>query len=501
VLHALAVTVTGGGSVASQPAGITCGSSCTANFAAGTAVTLTATPAAGQVFSGWGGACSGTAASCVLTLGSAQTVSAGFAPAPAASAWSAPVLVSAGGADAPRVVIDSAGNATAVWLQLESSGVFRRSVWASRRSAGAAWSAPVRLETSESDIAEAELAIDADSGQAMVVWTEHTGGVHDVWARPADASGVWGTAARIDSLDRNVAGLRVAVDPSGRATAVWSQLETNNNWTVWSNRFGGASGWSTAARVANDGETDLAPQLALSGAGEAFVVWTRSRSGVWASRAPSTGVWGTPTRLAEGLIGNTVASPRVVTGANGTAVAVWAQGGVQGGQFMTQLVSKRFAAGAWSATVTPVGDAVASTVLSEPRLAANAQGVVAVAWGRSDNSVLVNQMSAAGSWGTAAVVRPAGGELRSLPAIGIDASGDLFTLWSALNPANARTELAINRHQAGSGWVGASLHQTGDDGTGQPGIAMNARGHAASVWIEVRATGSHVLSRYFTSGR
>lgn len=74
----LNVAVTGSGSVVSSPSGISCGADCTEPYASGTSVTLTATPAAGQVFSGWGGACSGTAA-CRLTIGAATSITANFA--------------------------------------------------------------------------------------------------------------------------------------------------------------------------------------------------------------------------------------------------------------------------------------------------------------------------------------------------------------------------------------------------------------------------------------
>jgi hypothetical protein len=74
---ALSVNVTGSGTVASSPAGINCGSTCSANFAPGTQVTLTAAPASGWSFSGWGGACGGTGA-CNVTMNSAQSVSATF---------------------------------------------------------------------------------------------------------------------------------------------------------------------------------------------------------------------------------------------------------------------------------------------------------------------------------------------------------------------------------------------------------------------------------------
>lgn len=59
ILATLSVTKdgTGDGTVTSVPAGIDCGMTCTADFAQGTVVTLTAVPTTGSTFVGWGGAC------------------------------------------------------------------------------------------------------------------------------------------------------------------------------------------------------------------------------------------------------------------------------------------------------------------------------------------------------------------------------------------------------------------------------------------------------------
>ncbi len=65
------------GTVTSSPSGINCGSACSASFAAGAVVTLTAAPASGSTFTGWSGACSGTG-SCAVTMSAAQSVMASF---------------------------------------------------------------------------------------------------------------------------------------------------------------------------------------------------------------------------------------------------------------------------------------------------------------------------------------------------------------------------------------------------------------------------------------
>jgi phospholipase C len=67
----------GAGTVASNPAGISCPGACAASFAMGTDVTLTATPATNYSFAGWSGGCSGTSA-CSVDMTAAETVTATF---------------------------------------------------------------------------------------------------------------------------------------------------------------------------------------------------------------------------------------------------------------------------------------------------------------------------------------------------------------------------------------------------------------------------------------
>lgn len=73
---------TGSGTVTSAPAGIDCGATCSASFALSSRVTLTATPASGSSFSGWGGSCSGQAATCTVTVIGARNATASFAADP-----------------------------------------------------------------------------------------------------------------------------------------------------------------------------------------------------------------------------------------------------------------------------------------------------------------------------------------------------------------------------------------------------------------------------------
>jgi hypothetical protein len=74
----------GTGTVTSTPSGISCGATCSASFASGTVVSLTAAPDPGSTFAGWSGDCSGTGA-CSVTMDAAKSVSANFNSNPPAA--------------------------------------------------------------------------------------------------------------------------------------------------------------------------------------------------------------------------------------------------------------------------------------------------------------------------------------------------------------------------------------------------------------------------------
>jgi hypothetical protein len=75
--YTLSVITKGPGSISSNSGGISCGSVCSAAYASGTIVTLTATPGNNARFAGWFGGCSGTG-TCTVTVDKAISVTAAF---------------------------------------------------------------------------------------------------------------------------------------------------------------------------------------------------------------------------------------------------------------------------------------------------------------------------------------------------------------------------------------------------------------------------------------
>jgi Divergent InlB B-repeat domain len=103
--YVLSVALTGSGTVTAMPAGINCGTTCTAAYASESTVTLTAVPASGNQFSGWGGACSGTTTNCTVAMTAAKSVTAGFAVVNPGSATNIPLTLVADKAAASNAVV------------------------------------------------------------------------------------------------------------------------------------------------------------------------------------------------------------------------------------------------------------------------------------------------------------------------------------------------------------------------------------------------------------
>ena len=119
----LSVTVAGSGTVSSAPTGITCPTTCTAAFPAGTKVTLTPKAASTSVFSSWtGGGCTGTAA-CTITLNSSQTVGATFGNFTLAASALSPASVAVGGTATSTVTLTATGGFDVANVKLSCSSI------------------------------------------------------------------------------------------------------------------------------------------------------------------------------------------------------------------------------------------------------------------------------------------------------------------------------------------------------------------------------------------
>ena len=143
--------------------------------------------------------------------------------------------VDTGTVGAPKVAMDSSGNAIAVMMIRLSTT--RYDIWANYYTSGTGWGTEELIETTDlGDANWPEIAFDA-SGNAMAVWYQNNGTAFDIWANRYVSGTGWGTAEKIEADDANTARYpQVAMDDSGNAIAVWYQTDgTQNN--IVANRY------------------------------------------------------------------------------------------------------------------------------------------------------------------------------------------------------------------------------------------------------------------------
>ncbi len=501
----LSVTRTGSGDVSSSPAGISCGSTCEAQFNAGTQVTLTASPASGQVFDGWSGACRNQALSCDVTMSAARAVAAAFKAAPSQAGWGELVNLAGAGAATPVVSIDGAGRATAVWRQLDP-GTTEHHVWSSRSVSGGTWSAPERLESNTGNVSELRLSVDAATGRGMLLWIQ-AGPTVDLHARPLDPTTGWGSAAVVDSGAGMVGVSSVGTDNSGNAVAVWSQIGPATRFSIHANRYTPGGGWGSPQLIETNevvGSVDGDPVVAVTPAGDALTVWKRSGGGgdLWGNRFTVGAGWGTAAAIVtDAGAFQTLGRHDLALDAGGNGLLAWGQLDIAGGTGNNAIWFKRFNAGAWQPAVSAVAPAVPNTqgFVSTPVLRMNAAGTAVVVWGDADQSL--NAAAAAPqavAFSGPTTLRSAnGGTWDSLPVVGVDSADRAMVAW--VDPVGSN--VTVSRLTPGSGWSTADVVETYADPSYAPALAMNGQGHAVLGWAQLfSATGTQIVVRRWNAG-
>jgi hypothetical protein len=243
-----------------------------------------------------------------------------------------------GRCDLPRIATDNAGNATAIWQS--NDGISTR-VYANRFTVSSSWGTPTLVSTSTSTQAYApELAINK-SGTAMAVWYEDNNGTYNAYARRYIPGTGWDAVQSIETGTSNAYAVRVAIDDSGSALALWRQPD------LYYSRYVPGTGWSTAQTIATGFLGD--PSVVMNGQGQAVAVWNQwdlasaypGDSLVYAKKfSPSTG-WGATSNLVSDLGSADV--PMVVIDSQGHATAIWSQTiGAGNGGSTTAVFTKNF---------------------------------------------------------------------------------------------------------------------------------------------------------------
>lgn len=262
---------------------------------------------------------------------------------PAGGAWlAATELPGSGSGEEPRVGLDNAGNATAVWEKTDIT------VQSSYRPVAGPWGAVQQVSPAGNEALEPQVAVDPVGGTETAIWLHKVSGTETkVETKDRIGGGAWSGALKVLTLGPPAipkAGYEPQVrwNANGQRIAVWA---LDGSPDVLQSHWGGVGSWSEEISIKSisDGVNDVeAPQVAIDGQGRLVAAWrvpgffsqtsmTSSLNGAWASPAqfltvPTGGFAGTEPQLAIDPAGDTT----VVEYASG---AIYAASRPAGGPF------------------------------------------------------------------------------------------------------------------------------------------------------------------------
>ena len=226
-----------------------------------------------------------------------------------------------GNAGEPALAADGAGRVAVVWSQFDGT---RYNIRANRHDAWTGWAGDLTIETEDTASARHPRVAMDGAGNAFAVWEQFNGIRDSIRANRMSPAGAWGASQLIENDDTGSAWLpQVGADGAGNALAVWQQHD-GFRWNILSNRFVAGVGWGVPQSAESYGFANAEdPRLAVDGAGRAVAAW-RQFDGIRYDLAASRNLSGTASALLEAQPG-TVASAELAIDGVGRAHAVWSQ--------------------------------------------------------------------------------------------------------------------------------------------------------------------------------
>ena len=226
----------------------------------------------------------------------------------------------------------------------------------------------------------------------------------------------------------------------------------------------------------------FAPAVAVDGAGNATVLWSRwsgTQYVVQASYRPVGGTWSAPADLAGG---RQVIDPQLVVDGAGNATAVWRR--VDTDRSVVQSASRPLG-GTWSTPVDLSFDPSfdPSQKIDVPQLAVDAAGVVTATWSRFEAApgqpwrftVQSATRATDGTWSTPVDLSPAGSPAKSTD-VTVDPAGNATAVWAAGSTVQTASR------PAGGTWSAPTPLTTTASDHANPGVVVDPSGTATVVW-------------------
>lgn len=143
--------------------------------------------------------------------------------------WSTPVNLSYSGQDAynPQLVVDSGGNATAVWERFDGANTIVQASTRINTKKNQVWSAPVDLSVEGEDASAPQIYTNAQR-MVAVVWKRSDGSNFIIQASAKGSGASWSSPVSISAAGQDATSPQIAIDKQGNIIALWQRSDGQN---------------------------------------------------------------------------------------------------------------------------------------------------------------------------------------------------------------------------------------------------------------------------------
>lgn len=361
------------------------------------------------------------------------------------SGWgTAQLLETDGGSvDKAEIYVDpSSGRAVATWTQLTSAGAY--DLWVRRYAPATGWANAERIENSEGAMGFFAKTIIDSNGNALAVWAQSPVnlGRFSIWSSHYTAAG-WSQPVLLE--DNEVIGGQdgspsLAWLGDGKALVVWLN-SGNNRVNIAANSYTAASGWAGDEILIADTGGDMSlnhPLLINDGAGKALLVWGQWNSlggGNFTSRILAKSYnngWANDIAVVgEDSGSDLVSAPRAASNGNGVAHVTW------GRKNQAIMANTRAANGTWG-NQSMIKPGNADFVQSVPEIAIDSAANGLLVWSQESNdnttkdSWFANLSGSSGSWANGQLLENFVGTAVE-PIVAGNSAGDRVVVWYNIN--------------------------------------------------------------------
>ncbi|MCI5193370.1 MAG: hypothetical protein D3915_09630 [Candidatus Electrothrix sp. AU1_5] len=290
-----------------------------------------------------------------------------------------------------QIAMNEAGNAVAVWFQSDESRSEKK-LRLKYYTAGSGWdNGESSLINLGGNIMVSDLRVAIDrTGNAVAVWQQEENGIESLWANRYEVGKGWQQPKLIENNKRTAWNHEIAADKAGNIIVVWQQSRWDG-YNIWANHYAAGSGWKGAQRINNNAPGCAEPpEIAFDGAGNALAIWSecqrgKERADLWFNRYVAGGGWQTAQRIDTDDTGFAY-HPDIAFDGAGNALAAWSQCNGRPDVFLNHcnIWASRYVPGIGWEKVQPI--TIDADNAERPQIAVDTAGNALVIWRQTDKT-------------------------------------------------------------------------------------------------------------------